>query len=103
MTTTRKRKWVKQRDLKTGLTKGMILRAKVFLPGNPRHGQYAYAVCSGTGFGCSPMTHGSAIYVDHETWDLEEAIRDRDKPRDATTGSRWERNWGIDVLVEGDQ
>jgi hypothetical protein len=94
----KKPKWVKQGA--ESLKKGQILRCKVGNKDHEMYGKYAYAVCSGIGFGCHSNTHGNAIFVDHEGFDLGEVLVKRDGPVDDTTGGRWERYWHIDVLVE---
>jgi len=107
------------------LVKGDVLRMKVENKTHPKYGQYAYAVCTGGGFGCNPSALGNAIYVHSEGFDLSEAMshktdvwQDEDEGKgvivlfpDPKTlparkpghyrsydSDRWERFWGIDVL-----
>lgn len=92
-----KQTWQRQdRDLKDG----DIIRCKVGKKEHPKYGEYCYAICSGQGFGCSMSTIGNAIFVDHESFDLEEVKTNRNKEPKKETSNRWERFWGIDYLVE---
>jgi len=84
------------RDLK----KGDIIRTKVRVKTNQHYGKYAYAVCSGDGFGCSLDGMGNAIFVDHQGYDVNEVIAKKDAPTGPETHRRWERFWGIDILVQ---
>lgn len=93
----------RERDFK----KGDILRTRVEIKANPRYGEYAYGVCSGGGFGCRAASLGSAIFMDCQTYDLEEALRYRQiilaggqTPMDLQ--ARWERFWPLWILEEKD-
>jgi hypothetical protein len=79
------------RDLK----KGDILRTRVENKEHERYGQYAYAICSGNGFGCRHNALGNAIFVDHSSFDLERTLAMRGKLGDPNTSDRWERFWPL--------
>lgn len=82
------------------LVKGDILRTKVGNKEHPRYGEYYYSVCNGGGFGCNPGSMGNAIFVDHQSFDLNEVLKKRYAPTNRDTFSRWEAFWGIDYLKE---
>lgn len=84
------------RDLK----KGDIIRTKVGNKDHPNYNQFAFAVCSGSGFGCSMSTIGNAIYVDHQSFDLKQVLANINKTPNMKTSNRWERFWGIEYLAD---
>jgi hypothetical protein len=97
-------KWQK---MDRNLVAGDILRIRVENAALPEYGQYAYGVCSGSGFGCSMNTIGAAIYVNWVGYDVEEVIGHRDEEPTLGEGGtypvrseRWERYWGIEYLAE---
>ena len=70
------------------IKKGDVLRAKA------ARGGYVYGVASGGGFGSRPDAIGHAVYLHHETYDLDEAIAHRhDEGKAADVNSaRWNRS-----------
>lgn len=89
-------KWENREDLK----EGDILRMKVSNPKHPKYGQYYYSVCTGSGFGCNGQCSGNAIFVEFQSFVLEDVIKNRDKVNKGkdNPSDRWERFWGIEVL-----
>lgn len=88
-------KWARK---KRDLVKGDILRTRVGNKDHANYGDYAYAVCSGTGGGCALHGLGSAIFVDHVSFDLQEVLKKRNAKTTYDTGARWESSWGVEVL-----
>jgi hypothetical protein len=93
-------KWKRMdRDLK----KGDIIRTKVRNKKHSKFREFCYSICSGSGFGCSMNTIGNAIIVDHQSFDLNEVLSNRDKESKQETSGRWERFWGIEYMEEDNQ
>jgi len=85
------------------LKKGDVLRMKVRNPLHPHNGQYAYAMCTGGGFGCQPDTNGNAIFVKYVRYNLYETLSYRKSDLEAFSpeeSARWERFWNIEYLVD---
>jgi len=78
------------------LEKGDIIRTKVSNPHNPKYGEYVYAVATGEGFGSRTDTIGNAIFVIHQSYDLEKVLENRNV--ETKDWDRWERFWGIDIM-----
>jgi len=93
-------KEIKWKRMDRDLKKGDIIRTKVGNKENPHYGEFCYSVCSGSGFGCSMNTMGNAIFVDHESFDINEVLSNKSKPPEDKTSDRWERFWGIDYMEE---
>lgn len=83
------------------LVDGDILRFRVSNPALKEYGQYAYAVCTGGGFGCDSGLMGSAIFVRWVGYDFNEVMshaQDAECPPERS--ERWERRWNLDILTE---
>jgi hypothetical protein len=92
-----KQKWAEMnRDLRAG----DIIRAKVSNKLNSRYGEYAYGIATGEGFGSSMSSIGNAIYVRHAGYDLERIMSYREGTVPEGRVTRWERSWGIEILIE---
>jgi hypothetical protein len=90
--------WVKSSG---NLVKGDILRFRVSNPALKEYGQYAYAICTGEGFGCDSGTHGSAIFVEWVGYDFNEVMSHKQGDEcPPERFERWERRWNLDVLKE---
>lgn len=63
------------------LVKGDVLRMVVENVKHPKYGQYAYAICSGGGFGCNPDALGNAIFVHSEGFDFNVVMSHKDDVR----------------------
>lgn len=81
------------KEMKETLKEGDVIRT-------PQKVGYAYAICTGSGFGCNPRSIGNAIYVIHEGTDLEEVLKHKDDDPENQNWSRWERYWGIEVMTQ---
>ena len=84
------------------LKDGDILRVKTKNRNHPKFGQYAYAVCTGTGFGCKPWALGNAIFVHHESFHLTVTLKGKDAKtsQEHDVGeARWERFWDFEMMV----
>lgn len=84
------------------LVDGDILRFRVSNPALNEYGQYAYAVCTGGGFGCDAESMGSAIFVRWVGYDFNEVMSHRKEAECPPERSeRWERRWKeLGVLKE---
>lgn len=85
------------------LVRNDVLRTKVGNKQHPRYGRWAYAICTGFGFGCEPNTMGNAIFVCFEGFDLQEVMSHLPLPDSALDpgdhrGARWEAFWPVEYL-----